>query len=97
MVIGGMRSAAILRDVVLPTTNPDMGISIATTDLMIDTMIGLIIMMGIVGVMMVGAARTLEDLVMCLPLGDLVMMFSLSLRVDLGVQTAGVQRRPACG
>ena len=86
MVMVGMRSTATLREVVLCMTNPEMGVIIVTTGLMIDAIIGLIIMMGIVGVMMVGAARIINDLVKRTPLGVLAMRFSLLLSVDLGVR-----------
>ena len=82
----GVRSAATLRGAVLRTTNPGIGVMIVTTGLMIDAMIGHIIMMRIVGVMMVGAARIINVLVKRTPLGVLAMRFSLLLSVDVEVR-----------
>ena len=66
-----MTSAMLLMEMVLNTTSLEMAIIIMTTGLGIYTMIGHILMMGIVGAMRVKTARTVDGLSVIPLRGDL--------------------------
>ena len=86
MVTVSMRSVLLVMRLILYTTSPGMTVTIAMTGLVIGAMIGPVQVMEIVGVLMVGAVRNLDDLVKSPPLGGLAMMSSMSLDVVLGVR-----------
>ena len=80
----GMTSAVLLMALVLDTTDLEMAIIIMMTGPVIDTTIGPIIVMGIVGAMRVGTARMVGNLSVILLLEDLAMRSSMVLGVDPG-------------
>ena len=80
----GMTSAMLLMDVVLDTTNLEMAIIIMMSGPVIDTMIGQIIVMGIVGAMRVGTAKMVGELSVILLLDDLATRSFMVLCVDPG-------------
>ena len=82
----GMRSAVTLSGAILCRINRGIGVIPVTTGLMIGATIGHVVMTGIVGVMMVGAARIINDLVKRTPLEVQATRLSLLLSVDLGVR-----------
>ena len=85
----GIRRVLLIMRVILYTTSPGMSVTIAMTGLVIGATIGPVLVMEIVGVLMVGAVRSLDDLVKSPPLGGLATRSSLFMILDVSLGALG--------
>ena len=86
-----MRSVLLVRSHILYTTSLEVAVTIMMTGPVIDAMIGPVLVMGIVGVLMVEALRSLDDLDLFKspPLGGLTMMSLLFMTLDVILWSRG--------